>query len=93
MSSAICFNLDQSKILLSADNPFPNKLWFLRVWGTSLLKILWVKEKLLIISNFSFFHSLFYPLGELSAILIKFKIVGAHSFSLEGCKICCLGKD
>ena len=42
-------------------NPFPNKPWFLCVWSTSLLKTLWENEKLLITSNFSFFHSVFYP--------------------------------
>ena len=56
-------------------NPFPNKPWFLHVCGTSLLKTLWEKEKLLVTSNFSFSHSVFYPFGELSAILIKFEIV------------------
>ena len=52
-------------------NPFPNKPWFLRVCGGSLLKTLREKEKLLVTSNFSFSHSVFYPLGELSAIFIK----------------------
>ena len=33
-------------------NPFPNKPWFLRVCSVSLLKTLWEKEKLLIISPF-----------------------------------------
>ena len=42
-------------------NPFPNKPWFLRVCCTSLLKTLWEKEKLLVTSNFSFSHSVFYP--------------------------------
>ena len=32
-------------------------------WETSLLKTLWEKEKLLITSNFSFFHSVFYLFG------------------------------
>ena len=41
-------------------NPFPNKPWFSRVYSTSLLKTLWEKEKLLM-SNFSFSHSVFYP--------------------------------
>ena len=54
-------------------NPFPNKPWFLHVCSTSLLKTLWEKEKLLVTSNFSFSNSVFYPFGELSAILIKFK--------------------
>ena len=54
---------------------FPNKAWFLRVNRTSLVKTLWKEEKLLVTSNFSFSHSVFYPFGELSAIFIKFKIV------------------
>ena len=40
--------------------PFPNKPWFLRVCSTSLWKTLWEKEKLLVTSNFSFFHNVFY---------------------------------
>ena len=56
-------------------NPFPNKPWFLRVCSTSLLKTLWEKEKLLIASNFSFSHSVFYPFRELSAIFAKLEIV------------------
>ena len=50
---------------------FPNKPWFLRVCSTNLLKTLWEKEKLLVKSNFSFSHSVFYPLGEISVISIK----------------------
>ena len=53
-------------------NPFANKPLFLCVCRTSLLKTLWEKEKLLIMSNFSFSHSVFYPFGELSFIFIKF---------------------
>ena len=56
-------------------NPVPNKPWFLRVSSKSLQKTLLEKEKLLVTSNFSFFHSVFYPLGELPAIFSKFKIV------------------
>ena len=61
-------------------NPFPNKPWFLRVCSTSLLKTLWEKEKLLITSNFSFSHHVFYPFGELSAIFIKSKVVVCKLF-------------
>ena len=43
-------------------NLFPNKPCFLGVCSTSLFKTLWEKEKLLVTSNFSFFHSVFYPL-------------------------------
>ena len=53
--------------------PFRNKPW-LYVWSTSLLKTLWKKEKLLVTSNFSFTHSVFYSIWELSAIFIEFKI-------------------
>ena len=56
-------------------NPFPNKPWFLRVCSTSLLKTLREKEKLLVTSNFSFSHSVFYPFKELSTIFIQFKII------------------
>ena len=55
--------------------PFPNKPWFLLVCSISLLKTLGEKEKLLVTSNFSFSYNVFYPFKELSAILIKFKIV------------------
>ena len=54
-------------------NPFPNKPWFLCVCSTSHLKTQWEKEKLLLTSNFSFFHSVFYAFGDISAIFIKFQ--------------------
>ena len=41
------------------NNPFRKKPWFLRVYGTSPLKTLSEKEKLLVMSNISFFHSVF----------------------------------
>ena len=46
--------------------PFPNKPLFLRLCSTSLLKTLWVKEKLLV--------------GEPYAIFIKFEIVVCKLF-------------
>ena len=63
-------------------NPFPNKPWFLRVCCTSHLKTLWEKEKLLVTSNFSISHSVFYPFGELATIFVKFKIVVCKLFQL-----------
>ena len=51
----------------------PNETWFACVCNTSLLKTLWETEKLLITSNFSFSHSVFYPFGKFSAIFIEFK--------------------
>ena len=56
-------------------NPFPHNDTFWCPWETSLLKTLWEKEKLLIMSNFSFSHSIFYPFGWLSAIFVKFEVV------------------
>ena len=44
-------------------NPFPHNDTFWRPWETTLLKTLWEKEKLLVTSNFSFSHSVFYPFG------------------------------
>ena len=38
------------------------------------------KEKLLITSNFSFSHSVFYPFWELFAIFIKFEIIVCKLF-------------
>ena len=49
-------------------------------WEASFLKTLWEKEKLLVTSNFSFTHSVFYSFKELSAIYIKFKIVVCKLF-------------
>ena len=63
------------KIMDNFLNPFPNKPWFLRVCSTSPLKTLWEKEKLLVTSNFSFSHSVFYPFEKLSSIFIKFEII------------------
>ena len=61
-------------------NPFPNKPWFLRVCSTSFLKTPWKKEKLLVTSNFSFSHSVFYLFDGLSAIFIEFEIVVCKRF-------------
>ena len=61
-------------------NPFPNKPWFLRVCSTGLFKTLWEKEKLLVMSNFSFSHCVLYSFGELSTIFIKFEIVVLKRF-------------
>ena len=51
------FKLMKYKIV----NPFSDKPLFLHVCSKSLLKTLREKEKLLITSNFSFSHSVFYP--------------------------------
>ena len=61
-------------------NPFPLKNTFWRPWETNLLKTLWEKEKLLVTSNFSFSHSVFYLFGQLSFIFFKFQIVVCKLF-------------
>ena len=58
-------------------NPLPNKPWFLCACCTSHL--LWVKEKLLIMNNFSFFHSVSYQFGDL-------KMLSTNSLNLEETK-------
>ena len=62
--------------------PFPKKSWFLRVCMTILLKTLWEKEKLLLMSDFSFSHSVFYSFVEFSAIFIKLKTVFCKTLSV-----------
>ena len=44
---------------------------------------MWEKEKLLVTSNFSFSHSVFYPFEVLFAIFIKFKIVICKLFQFQ----------
>ena len=73
-------------------NPFPNKPWFLRVCSTSLLKTLREKEKLLVTSNFSFSHNVFYPFVELSAIFINFEILVCKPFQFGRIKVLLFGK-
>ena len=73
-------------------NPFPNKPWFLHVYSTSLLKTLWEKEKLLVTSNFSFSHSVFFQSREFSAIFIKFEIVVSKLFQFGRVRNLLFGK-
>ena len=82
LSFANSFNLDQSKNLFGIYRiiSFPKKPWFSCVCCTSFLKTLQEKEKLLVKSNFSFSHSVFYPHEELSSIFIKFEIVVCKHF-------------
>ena len=86
-------NIRPNDLDLAALTSFQNNPWFLRVCGTSLSKTLWEKQKLLVTSNFSFSHSVFYPFGEHSAIFIKHEIVVCKLFGLEEFKSCRLGKN
>ena len=81
-----------SSMAASQFNPFPNKPWFLRVCCESLLKTLWEKEKLLLMSNFSFSHSVFYLYGKLSAIFAQFEIVICKFFQFGRVKKLSFGK-
>ena len=92
--SANFFNLDHSRILsfgkelnchlqVLSINPFPNKPWFLHVCNTSVLKTLWENEKFLVMSNFSFSHSVFYLYGELCHF---------HQTWVLVCKLCQFGR-
>ena len=81
--SLIYVSLERNQYLGRICRPFypsPNKPWFLRVCSKGLLKTLWEKEKLLVTSNFSFSHSVFYPFGKLTAIFIKFEVVVCKFF-------------
>ena len=53
------------------------------VSSLQVLKTLQEKEKLLVTSNFSFSHNVFYPFQELSAIFIKFEIVVCKLFQFR----------
>ena len=70
-----CLEFSSFLLILSPTSP-----GFLRVCSRSPLKTLWKKEKLLVTSNLSFSHSVFYQFVELSAIFIKFKIVVCKLF-------------
>ena len=90
----LCLQFQASVVLIFflSSNPFPSKPLFLCVCSTSLLKKHWEKEKFLVTSNFSFFHSVFYPFGKLSAICIVFRIVVCKFLWFGMVSICCLGK-
>ena len=74
-------------------NPFPHNDTYWRPWETNLLKTLWEKEKLLITSNFSFSHSVFYLLDNFLPFSSNLKFSSANFFSLEKAKICRLVID
>ena len=61
-------------------NPFPNKPWFLHVYGTSLLKTLWEKEKMLVTSIFSFSHSVSNSIKEINNHFTSIQFVVCKCF-------------
>ena len=78
--------------LLVKSQPFLEQALFSLVCKTSLFKTLLEKDKLLIMSNSSFFHSVFYPFGELFAIFIEFKIVVCKLLKFGRVQILSFGK-
>ena len=62
------------------------------VCSTSLMKTLYEKDKLPIMSIFFFSKSVFYLFGELSAIFIQFEILVCKLFQFES-QICSLGQE
>ena len=81
-STLLYHNFLSPKPVPMSFNPFPYNPWFLCVCSTSHLKTLLEKEKLLVTSNFSFSHSVFYPLGELSAIFHQIQNCRLQSLSV-----------
>ena len=66
-------------ITICSSNPFPNKPWFLRVWGTSLENTAG-KGEIARNKQFLLFPVFSTHLEKLSAIFIKFKIVVCKLF-------------
>ena len=83
MTTEICITYELCTMKGGGAQPFPKQAWFLRVCCRSLLKTLWEKEKLLVKSNFSFSHDVFYLFGELSDTFMQFEVSSANSFNLE----------
>ena len=75
VKSSICWLIQIQVICSPQFNPFPHNDSFWCPWETSLLKTLHEKEKLLVMSNFSFSHGVFYLFGWLSLIFVKFEIM------------------
>ena len=73
-------------IIWKTVNPFPNKPWFLRICSTSLLKILWEKEKLLVTSNFTFSHSVFY-FHLFPQCFLPFQSTFCHFHFIQNCRL------
>ena len=76
-------------------NPFPNKRCFYVSADKSFENTVGKgeKEKLLVTSNFPFFHNVFYSLEELSAIFIKFEIAVCKLFQFETVKNLSFGRE
>ena len=74
-------------------NPFQNKPWFLKVCSTSLLKKIWEKEKLRVMSNFSFSHSFSTCFENFWPFSSNLKLSTANSFQFGRVKNLLFGKN
>ena len=98
LSFANPLNLENSKMFVLVNtvvlqvNPCPNKPWFLHVCSTSLLKTLLEKEKLLIMSNFSFSQCFLPVLENYLQFSSNLKLLSANSLNFEESQICYLKK-
>ena len=74
MTATVFVVIENTCLIHTVVNPFPNKPLFWRVCRNSLLKTLWRKEKFLVTSNFSF-SQCFLPFWDLAAIFLQLKII------------------
>ena len=61
---------------------------------TCFFKVLWEKEKLLVMSNFSFSQSAFYPFENFLPFSSNLELLSANPFTLEELeesRMCCWG--
>ena len=82
----------QNEYLLSKGLTLSQTCLGLYMYITGLLKTLWEKEKLLMMSNFSFSQYFLPFLENFLSLLLNLILSSAVSFSLEESKICHLGK-
>ena len=74
-----------SALILSQRSP---AFYVSALYSTSPSKTLWEKEKLLVTSNFSLSHSVFYTFGNFLPFSSNSKLSSANSLSLEESKVC-----
>ena len=59
---------------------FPPYILILTYWGKSFRKTLWIKVKLLKLSNFTFFHNVFYAIGIIKSFNSHISVVVCSFF-------------
>ena len=74
------FHNTQLTRVISSSSRLNIKVTFLKKMAVSGALVFHKHKQLLVTSNISFAHSVFYPFGELSEIFIKFKVVVCEPF-------------